>query len=408
MGNIIEISENGQLIVPDNPIIPFIQGDGIGRDIWPVARKVIDAAVKASYGGTKSIEWEEIIAGEKAFEQSGEHLSKASIEKIRTHRVAIKGPMTTPVGKGFRSLNVRLRQTLDLYACVRPVRYYPPTPSPVTAPEKVDMVVFRENTEDLYAGIEYAAGSEEASRLIDMLTDQFGCKISRSSAIGIKPMSREGTRRLVIRAVNYAIANNRKNVTLMHKGNIMKFTEGGFREWGYETAREVFGDRVITEQEVRETYQGKCPENKIMIQDRIADMVFAEVLLYPDTFDVIACPNLNGDYISDALAAQVGGLGMAPGANIGDECAIFEATHGSAPDIAGKDMANPCSLILSGAMMCDHLGWNKAGDAIRRGVAKTLQSGKLTHDLATHVPGAIKVSCSQFGDILSEMILSAP
>ena len=394
-----------QLHVPDYPIIPFIEGDGIGIDIWPAARAVFDAAVQAVYGTRRKVEWLEILAGEKARAKTGDSLSREVLDTIKKHVVAIKGPLATPVGKGMRSLNVRIRQELDLYACIRPVRYYPPVPCPVSHPEKVDMVVFRENTEDLYAGIEWESGSKEASDLLELLNGKLNCDLSGTCAIGIKPISPEKTKRLVIRAVAYALENNRNSVTLMHKGNIMKFTEGGFRKWGYEAALDTFGDQVITEEELFEKYEGIPPQDRVVIRDRIADMVFAEVLLRPETFDIIACPNLNGDYISDALAAQVGGLGIAPGANIGDDCAVFEATHGTAPDIAGKDIANPCSIILSGAMMFDHMGWQRAGDLIRGGVSKALASGKVTKDLASRINGGEEVTCSRFSRIIAEHIL---
>lgn len=403
----IKMDETGQLNVPNRPIIPYIEGDGIGRDIWPAAKIVFDAAVKVAFGSEKKVEWLELFAGEKGFEQTGEYLSDESLNTIKTHRVAIKGPLATPVGKGMRSLNVKIRQQLDLYACIRPVRYYPPVPSPVCHPERVDMVVFRENTEDLYAGIEWDSGSKEVTKLLGLLNNELNCDLPASCSIGIKPMSPEKTKRLVIRAFEYAFENNRKSVTLMHKGNIMKFTEGGFRKWGYEAAFETFGDRVITEETLFEIHEGVVPDGVVVIKDRIADMVFAEVLLRPDNFDIIACPNLNGDYISDALAAQVGGLGMAPGANIGEACAVFEATHGTAPDIAGKDMANPCSLILSGAMMFDHMGWYKVGDLIRDGVSKALAQGRVTADLASQISGGEEVTCSRFSRIIAEQILFA-
>jgi isocitrate dehydrogenase len=394
-----------QLKVPDRPIIPYIEGDGIGQDIWPAAKLVLDAAVKAAFGSKKKVEWLELAAGEKGFARTGQYLPDETLNAIRTHRVAIKGPLATPVGKGMRSLNVKIRQQLDLYACIRPVRYYPPVPSPVSHPERVDMVVFRENTEDLYAGIEWDSGSCEAIKLLGLLKTELNCDLPASCSIGIKPMSPEKTKRLVIRAFEYAFENNRKSVTLMHKGNIMKFTEGGFRKWGYEAAFETFGDRVITEETLFETHEGILPDGLVVIKDRIADMVFAEVLLRPENFDIIACPNLNGDYISDALAAQVGGLGLSPGANIGDTCAVFEATHGTAPDIAGRDMANPCSLILSGAMMFDHMGWKPAGDIIRTGVTKALASGRVTADLASRITGGEEVTCSRFSRSIAEHIL---
>jgi len=401
----ITLSGNHQLNVPDQPIIPYIEGDGIGQDIWPAARIVFDAAVKAAFGSKKKVEWLELTAGEKGFAQTGEWLADETLNTIKAHGVAIKGPLATPVGKGMRSLNVRIRQQLDLYTCIRPIRYYSPVPSPVSHPERVDMVVFRENTEDLYAGIEWDSGSWETTKLLGFLKSELNCHLPASSSIGIKPMSPEKTRRLVIRAFEYAFENNRTSVTLMHKGNIMKFTEGGFRKWGYEAAFETFGDRVITEDELFETHEGIVPDGRVVIKDRIADMVFAAVLLRPENFDIIACPNLNGDYISDALAAQVGGLGIAPGANIGDECAVFEATHGTAPDIAGKDIANPCSIILSGAMMFDHMGWQRAGDLIRDGVSRALASGRVTKDLASRISGGEEVTCSRFSRIIAENIL---
>jgi isocitrate dehydrogenase len=394
-----------QLKVGDTPVIPYIEGDGIGQDIWPAAKLVLDAAVKAAFGSQKKIEWLALDAGEKGFARTGNYLPEKTLNAIRTHGIAIKGPLATPVGKGMRSLNVKIRQQLDLYACIRPVRYYPPVPSPVSHPERVDMVVFRENTEDLYAGIEWDSGSWEATKLLGLLKTELNCDLPASCSIGIKPMSPEKTRRLVIRAFEYAFENNRKSVTLMHKGNIMKFTEGGFRKWGYEAAFETFGDRVITEETLFEIHEGIVPDGVVVIKDRIADMVFAEVLLRPENFDIIACPNLNGDYLSDALAAQVGGLGIAPGANIGDTCAVFEATHGTAPDIAGQDLANPCSLILSGAMMFDHMGWKQAGDIVREGVSKALASGRVTADLASRIPGGEEVACSRFSRSIVEQIL---
>ncbi|HMA67490.1 MAG TPA: NADP-dependent isocitrate dehydrogenase, partial [Desulfosalsimonadaceae bacterium] len=344
----IEKNADGTLRVPDHVVIPFIEGDGTGPDIWRATRTVIDAAVRAAYGGGRQIAWKELPVGEKGYQQSGEWLSKEALETIRSHTVAIKGPLTTPVGKGIRSLNVSIRQELDLYACVRPVRYIDAVPSPMKHPEKINMVVFRENTEDLYAGIEWPAGSEEAEQVAAFLSRQMGVRLPEKAGIGIKPISEKNTKRLVTRAVAYALAEGYPSVTLMHKGNIMKYTEGAFASWGYETAAEQFADAAITETELFETYNGEQPRGKVVIKDRIADMLFQQVLLRPEEFGVIATPNLNGDYISDALAAQVGGLGMAPGANIGDECAVFEATHGTAPRYAGLDKVNPSSLILSG------------------------------------------------------------
>jgi len=336
----IKISNDGSLQVPDCPVIPFIEGDGIGPDIWQATRMVIDSAVKTAYNSGRKISWLETLAGEKAYQQTGNWLPDETLDTIRAHVVAIKGPLTTPVGKGIRSLNVTIRQVLDLYACVRPVKYIDPVPSPMKRPEKVNMVVFRENTEDVYAGIEWQSESEAADRVISFLKDEMGISIPSDSGIGIKPISETNTKRLVARAIAYALENNLESVTLMHKGNIMKFTEGAFNQWGYEVAEERFGDRTITEDELFGTYNGMRPEGKVIIKDRIADMLFQQVLLRPDEYHVIATPNLNGDYLSDALAAQVGGLGMAPGANISDKCAVFEATHGTAPKYADQDKVN--------------------------------------------------------------------
>ena len=402
--NIISINADGSLMVPDCPEIPFIEGDGIGHDIWKAAKPVFDTAVDLAYNGTRKIKWLEIFAGEKGLEKTGNRLSSEAVNIIEKHKVAIKGPLTTPVGKGERSLNVRIRQTLDLYACIRPVKYFSPVPSPVKHPEKVNITIFRENTEDLYSGIEWDSGSGGAKKVLDFLSKEMGVNLPLSSSIGIKPISPEKTKRLVLRAVEYAVNNSLQCVTIMHKGNIMKFTEGDFRKWAYESAKEKFAEKVVTEKELFENYSGKLPDGKILLRDRIADMVFAEVILRPEEFDVIAATNLNGDYISDALAAQVGGLGIAPGANIGDRCAVFEATHGTAPDIAGKDMANPCSIILSGAMMLDHIGWKKAAELVRNGLEKALNSGKATHDLAMEMEGVKEVECSTFGKIIAENI----
>jgi len=395
---IITKNADGTLNVPDYVTIPFIEGDGIGADIWGTTRIVIDGAIAAAYEGTKKINWLEIYAGEKGFQKTGEWLSQNTLEEIKKHVVAIKGPLTTPVGKGFRSLNVTIRQELDLYACVRPVKYIESVPSPMKSPEKIDMVIFRENTEDLYAGIEWEAQSDEANQVIAFLTEKMGAKIPENAGIGIKPMSEKNTKRLVVRAISYALDNGYKSVTLMHKGNIMKFTEGAFRKWGYEAATENFGDVTITEADLWEKYGGNQPKDKLVIKDRIADMLFQQVLLRPEEFGVIATPNLNGDYISDALSAQVGGLGMAPGANIGDDCAVFEATHGTAPKYTGLDKVNPSSLILSGAMMLDYMGWNEVADIIRKNLQKTVQAKTVTYDLARQIEGAIKISCSAFGN----------
>jgi isocitrate dehydrogenase len=398
----ITINSDGSLNVPDNPIIPFIEGDGTGPDIWAATKLVLDNAVEFAYSGKKKIKWMEIYAGEKAFEKTGEWLPRETLGAIEEYVVAIKGPLTTPIGEGIRSLNVTIRQQLDLYACVRPTKYIEPTPSPMKNPEKVDMVVFRENTEDVYAGIEWPAESKDANRVISFLRDQMGVNVPEGAGIGIKPISAKNSKRLVAKAINYALDNGRKSVTLMHKGNIMKFTEGAFNRWGYEVAKEKFGDRTITESELWEKFDGKKPENKVVIKDRIADMLFQQVLLRPDEFDVIATPNLNGDYISDALAAQVGGLGMAPGANIGDRCACFEATHGTAPKYANLDKVNPSSLILSGAMMLDYMGWKKASEFVRQGLQAAVREGTVTYDLARQIQGATEVKCSEFGKVIVE------
>jgi isocitrate dehydrogenase len=400
----ITISDQGILEVPDHPIIPFIEGDGIGCDIWPATRLVVDRAVAAAYGGQRKIQWLELLVGEKGFAQTGEWLSDAALDTIQDHAVAIKGPMTTPVGTGIRSLNVAIRQKLDLYACVRPVKYIDPVPSPMKNPEMIDMVIFRENTEDLYAGIEWQAGSEEVGQIIDFLNNRMGTNLGANTGIGIKPISETNTKRLVARAIRYAIELGRPSVTLMHKGNIMKFTEGAFSRWGYEVARERFGGQTITEAELYEKFDGKQPEGKVVIKDRIADMLFQQVLLRPDEFAVIATPNLNGDYISDALAAQVGGLGMAPGANIGDRCAVFEATHGTAPKYAGLDKVNPSSLILSGAMMLDHMAWKEAADKIRHALQATIRDGVVTYDLARQIANAKEVRCSAFAEAITDRL----
>ena len=396
--------KDGRVNIPNVPIIPFIEGDGIGPDVWAATRKVIDAAVEAAHGGRKKIDWLEVYAGEKGHERTGEWLPEETLDSIREHRVAIKGPMTTPVGGGIRSLNVAIRHKLNLYACIRPIKYIDSVPSPVKSPEKVDMVVFRENMEDVYAGIEWERGSEEVQRVIRFLQSEMGVSLPEDAGIGIKPISERKTKQLVAKAITHAIDNNLPTVTLMHKGNIMKFTEAAFRKWGYEVAEERFGDQTITEAELFDKYQGEQPHGKVVIKDRIADVMFQMVLLRPDEFHVIATPNLNGDYISDALAAQVGGLGMAPGANIGDECAVFEATHGSAPKYAGLDKVNPSSLILSGAMMLEHLGWKEASQSVWEAVRQTVRSGFVTYDLARQIEGATEVSCSGFAERIIEYI----
>ena len=388
--------KDGRLVVPDDPIVPFIEGDGTGPDIWRASVRVFDAAVAKAYGGTKKIAWFEVPAGEKAKEQHGEWLPNDTLEAVRTYKVAIKGPLTTPVGGGIRSLNVSLRQLLDLYACVRPVRYFAGTPAPVTHPERMNVVIFRENTEDVYAGIEWASGTPEAAKIIQFLEREMGQKIRPDSGIGIKPMSETGSKRLVRMAIQYAIDNKRKTVTLVHKGNIMKFTEGAFRDWGYEVAKDEFREHIVTEEEV---WNGtKLREGQVLINDRIADSVFQQILTRTAEYDVFATPNLNGDYLSDACAAQVGGLGMAPGANIGEEIGFFEATHGTAPKYAGKDVINPSSVILSGVMMFRYLGWHEAADLIESGIDRSIRQKTVTYDLARQMEGATEVKTSEFAD----------
>ena len=398
-GHRITVNPEGGLSVPDQPLVLFMEGDGTGPDIWRATRPVLDAAVAKAYGGQRKIAWQEILAGEKAFKHSRSYLPVETLTALREYRVALKGPLTTPIGGGFRSLNVTLRQVLDLYACIRPVRYYDGVPSPLKEPDQIDMVVFRENTEDVYAGLEWAATSPEAQKLIKFLNAELGCSLDPTAAIGLKPMTERCSKRLIRMALKYALEHHRASVTLMHKGNIMKYTEGAFQNWGYEVATE-FGDRVTNEAELATRYQGVIPPGKVLLKDRLADNLFQQVLLRPAEYQVIATPNLNGDYISDALAAQVGGLGMAPGANIGDHCAIFEATHGSAPKYAGQDKVNPSSLILSGALLLEHLGWGEAAQLIHRALPRTLQDGVATYDLARLLPGAREVACSEFGQAL--------
>ncbi len=400
-GQIIQY-EHGKITVPDNPVILFMEGDGTGPDIWRATKIALDAAVEKSYAGRRKIDWREVMAGEKSFKETGSWLPDATLDAIRTFKVAIKGPLTTPVGGGIRSINVTLRQKLKLYACVRPVRYLQGVPSPVKQPEKVNMVIYRENMEDVYAGIEWKQGSPEAGRVIGFLTKEMGADIPADAGIGIKPISMQNSKNLVRRAIEYAIDNHRASVTLVHKGNIMKFTEGAFRDWGYEVAREEFGGRTITEDELWKSHDGKAPAGTIVVKDRIADAMFQQIILRPDEYDVIATPNLNGDYLSDALAAQVGGLGMAPGANIGDSEAVFEATHGTAPKYAGQDKVNPGSLILSGEMMLRFLGWKEAADLLIRGLEKTIQQKKVTYDLERQMQGATLLKCSEFGRAVSE------
>jgi isocitrate dehydrogenase len=407
--------EDGKLLVPDHPIIPFIEGDGTGRDIWKASKRVLDAAVAKAYGGAKQIAWYEVFAGEKAFNTYGEWLPNDTLEAIREYIVAIKGPLTTPIGGGIRSLNVALRQELDLYVCLRPVRYFDGVPSPVKHPELVDMVIFRENTEDIYAGIEYQEGSAEVKKVIEFLQKEMGVnkiRFPETSGIGIKPVSLEGSKRLVRSAVEYAIKHGRKSVTLVHKGNIMKFTEGAFKNWGYEVAEQEFGDHVFTwnQYDAIKERDGEAAANaaqkeaeaagKIIIKDAIADIALQQVLTRPTDFDVIATLNLNGDYLSDALAAQIGGIGIAPGANINyiTGHAIFEATHGTAPKYADKDVVNPGSVILSGVMLLEHLGWQEAADLIYKGMSTAINNKTVTYDFARQMEGATELKCSAFAD----------
>ncbi len=387
----------GKLSVPDKPLVPFIEGDGTGPDIWAASVRVFDAAVRKAYAGRREIEWVEVLAGEKAFHKTGNWLPQETEQAFRDHLVGIKGPLTTPVGGGIRSLNVALRQKLDLYVCLRPVEYFPGVPSPVKQPELVDMVVFRENTEDVYAGLEVKAGSAEAEKIRAFLKRELGWTLRDDAGIGIKPVSRFGSERLIRAAIDYAIRNRRKSVTLVHKGNIQKFTEGAFREWGYELAKREFGDRTVTWDD---SNGGKVPDGKILIKDAIADIFLQQILTRPAEFDVIATTNLNGDYMSDALAAQVGGIGIAPGANINYVTghAVFEATHGTAPKYAGKNVVNPSSVILSGIMMLEYMGWGEAAAAIRAAVKKTIVQKTVTYDFARLLSGATQVSTSEFAD----------
>ncbi|WP_323704607.1 NADP-dependent isocitrate dehydrogenase [Mammaliicoccus sp. Dog046] len=415
-------TNQGVLNVPNNPVIPFIIGDGIGPDIWNAASRVLDAAVEKAYNGEKKIEWKEVLAGQKAFDETGEWLPNETLETIREYLIAIKGPLTTPIGGGIRSLNVALRQELDLFTCLRPVRWFQGVPSPVKRPEDTDMVIFRENTEDIYAGIEFQEGTPEAKKVVDFLQDEMGAKNIRfpeTSGIGVKPVSKEGTERLVRAAINYAFDNNRRNLTLVHKGNIMKFTEGAFKKWGYDLAEREFGDRVFTWQQYDKIVeeQGKEAadkaqsdaeaEGKLLVKDSIADIFLQQILTRPAEFDVVATMNLNGDYISDALAAQVGGIGIAPGANINYETghAIFEATHGTAPKYAGLDKVNPSSVLLSGVLMLEHLGWQEAADKVTQSVEATIASKVVTYDFARLMDGATEVKSSEFAD---ELIKNLP
>ena len=441
--------EGEKLSVPSNPIIPFIEGDGTGRDIWRASRRIFDAAVAKAYDGKRRIVWYEVFAGEKAFNMFGQWLPDDTVSAIAEFVVAIKGPLTTPVGGGIRSLNVTLRQVLDLYACVRPVRYFDGVPSPVKRPERVDVIIFRENTEDVYAGVEFAQGTDRAIEIISLLNSKYGYKVREDSGIGIKPISPTGTKRLVRRAIRYALEFGRPSVTLVHKGNIMKFTEGAFRDWGYELAKEEFRNEIVTELEtwildnrernpqitdeenaraiepgfyqmsesqrqgvinqvkstlssIWSTHGNHEWKNKLLVKDRIADSMFQQILIRPDEYSVVATPNLNGDYISDAAAAQVGGLGMAPGANIGDKAAIFEATHGTAPKYADKDVINPSSVVLSGVMMLDHMGWREASKSIIDALTKTIQQKRVTYDLERQMQGATKVKTSEFASAIIE------
>ena len=393
---------NGQLQVPSLPIIPVIEGDGIGRDIMKATRRVIDAAIESAYGSEKRVVWFDVYAGEKANAEYGEWLPQDTFDAIKHFRVALKGPLTTPVGGGFRSLNVTLRQVLDLYACVRPVRYFEGVPAPVTHPENMNVVIFRENTEDVYAGIEWAKGTPEAKKVIDFLHSDMGVKVRKDSGIGIKPISVFGTSRLVRMAMQYAIDHKRSSVTFVHKGNIMKFTEGAFRDWGYQVAEDEFPDSTITEDNLYEVHDGRVPNGKIVVKDRIADSMLQQILTRTAEYDVIATPNLNGDYLSDACAAQVGGIGMAPGGNFGDETALFEATHGTAPKYTDQDVVNPSSLILSAVMMLEHLGWQEAADLVIHGLEQTILQKRVTYDLERLMDGATKVRTSEFATAIIE------
>ena len=398
--------EDGTLQIPDTPIIPYIEGDGVGADIWAAARPVFDAAVKTAYGGDRELVWTEVLAGEKAKEHTGELLPQATVDTIREHRVAIKGPLTTPVGAGFRSLNVALRQKLDLYANVRPTYYIDGVPSPMKNPEQMDMITFRENTEDVYAGIEWKAGTEEAEQVLTFVEEQMGFDDTIHDGpvgIGIKPITEFGTKRLVREAIDYALENDgHQFVTLVHKGNIMKFTEGAFRDWGYEVAREEYGDEVITEDTLWEERDGEPPEDAVVVNDRIADNMLQQVQTRTDQYDVLAMPNLNGDYLSDACGAQIGGLGVAPGANFGDAACLAEPVHGSANKYAGQDKVNPSALILSGRILFEYMGWQEAADAILDGLATTIGQKRVTYDFERNMDDAELLSCSEFGQAVVE------
>lgn len=393
--------ENGELYIPDNPIIAFIEGDGIGYDIMTASRRIWDAAVEKAYGGKRRIAWMEIYSGEKAAKvYDGDYMPEETFEALRQYYIGVKGPLTTPIGGGFRSLNVTLRQVLDLYACIRPVRWYRGVPSPLCEPEKTDVVIFRENTEDVYAGIEYEAGTAENAALAKYLREEFGAEFFEGAGLGIKPISEFGSKRLVRKAIQYTIDRGRKSVTLVHKGNIQKYTEGAFRKWGYEVAIDEFRDQIVTEDELWSQYDGKMPEGKILIKDRIADIIFQHLLLRPTEFDVLAAPNLNGDYLSDAVAAQVGGVGIAPGANIGDHVAVFEATHGTAPKYTNLDKVNPGSLMFSGVMMLEYMQWWEAAELITQAYEKTIEQKTVTYDFARQMEGATEVKTSEFATAL--------
>jgi len=389
--------EAGALRVPNNPIIPFVEGDGTGADIWRASVRVFDAAIQKAYGDERHVHWMEVYAGEKAYTNHGDWLPQETVDAMQEFRVSIKGPLTTPVGGGIRSLNVTLRQVLDLYACIRPVRYFEGVGSPMREPNKLNIVVFRENTEDVYAGIEWKAGSPEAKKVRDFLVSNFDVEIREGSALGIKPMSEFGSKRLIEMAIRYALKHCLPSVTLMHKGNIMKFTEGAFRDWGYDVARAKFGESTVSEADLVKG-GAAARADAVIIKDRIADSMFQQLLLRPDEYSVIATPNLNGDYVSDAAAAQVGGLGMAPGGNVGDGLAVFEATHGTAPKYANKDKINPGSVILSGVMMFEYMGWTEAAELIVRGIESAIRSRRVTYDLARQMPGSTEVSTSEFGN----------
>ncbi len=400
-GSPITLTDDGKLDIPDDPIVAFIEGDGIGYDIMTASKRIWDAAVEKAYSGSRKIAWMEVYAGEKAAGiYDGDYMPEETFEALRQYYIGIKGPLTTPVGGGFRSLNVTIRQVLDLYACVRPVRWFKGVPSPLREPERTNVVIFRENTEDVYAGIEYEAGTPENEKVASFLREELGAEFFEGAGIGIKPISAFGTKRLVRKAIEYAIERGRKSVTLVHKGNIQKFTEGAFRAWGYELAAEEFSEQTISEDELWKSYDGKLPEGKILIKDRIADIIFQHLLLRPTEFDVLAAPNLNGDYLSDAVAAQVGGVGIAPGANIGDHVAVFEATHGTAPKYTNLDKVNPGSLLFSGVMMLEYMKWWEAAELVTQAFEKTIDQKIVTYDFARQMQGATEVGTSEFASAI--------